>query len=254
MRDPATLLWPDSLAPVSMTVTIDRPIFKGPKPLDGREQVVSSGAGGWLISYENIPIYGQKYREFRSVWLALGGFAKPIYVKPEFSVNMLARRNNVSALSSGFDPFGTEKNPLFWGLGEIIWGVSNPIAWGNEAANDYASFEDGSFFTQSTGDCFLAAAAIRGATTISVTNSVVSPVEAGDYFEIDGRLHVVQSIDNQTWNIWPPLRAAYVSGTVLEIDDPRCLAYLVTDSKMLAMQSDYGRLSRMSVDFIEANW
>ena len=254
MRNPATLLWPDNLAPVSMTITIDRPVFKGPKPLDGREQVVSSGAGGWLISYENIPVYGNRYRQLRSIWLAIGGFARPIYVKPEFSVNMLARRNNISALYSGFDPFGVEKNTLFWGSGEIIWGTSNPIAWGSESASDFASYEDGSFFSQSTGDCVLAASAARGATTISVTNSTVSQVEAGDYIELDGRLHVVQQIFDGSWNIWPPLRSSYAIGTVIEIDDPRCLAYLVTDSKFLSVQSDYGRVSRISVDFIEANW
>lgn len=223
MRDPAVLLWPDTLAPVNMTSTIDRPVFKGPKPLSGREQVVQSSAGGWLISYSGIPVYGDKFRHFRSIWSSLGGFAAPVYVKPEFSPNMLARRNNISATATTF-------------------------------ATDSTTFSDGSRFTQSTGDCVLATDAVRGATTISVTNSTVSPVQTGDYFEIDGRLHVVNAIDGTAWKIWPPLRANYAAGTILEIDDPRMLAYLVTDSSALTLNVQFGRLSRVDVDFIEANW
>lgn len=222
MRDPTVLLWPDNFAPVNMTVTIDRPVFKGPKPLDGREQVVSSTAGGWLISYEGVPVYGSNSRWFRSLWSSVGGLARKIYVKPEFSPNALAKRNNISAVTATF--------------------------------SDTAIFSDGSRFNQSTGDCRLSANALRGAATISVTNSSVSAVQAGDYIELDGRLHVVQSIDGTSWNIWPPLRANYTSGTVIEIDDPRCLMYLVTDSKFLSTNVEFGRLSRVSVDFIEANW
>lgn len=254
MRDPTVLLWPDAFAPVNMTVTIDRPVFKGPKPLDGREQVVSSTAGGWLISYEGIPVYGSNSRWFRSLWSSVGSLARKIYVKPEFSPNTLARRNGINPVYSGFDPFGSEKSLLFWSAGQIVWGSSFPFAWGNENVSDYASFEDGSFFSQSTGDCYLKTAALRGAATISVENSTFPIVEPGDYIELDGRLHVVQSIDGTSWNIWPPLRANYKSGTVIEIDDPRCLMYLVTDSKFLSTNVEFGRLSRVSVDFIEANW
>lgn len=222
MRDPSVLLWPDNFAPVNMTVSIDRPVFKGPKPLDGREQVVSTSAGGWLISYENIPIYSANSRWFRSLWIRLGGFAQAIYVKPEFSPNALAKRNNISVVTT--------------------------------THSDTSIFSDGSRFNQSTGDCRLSANALRGAVTITVTNSSISAVQAGDYIELDGRLHVVQSINGTSWNIWPPLRGNYANGTVIEIDDPRCLVYLVTDSKFLSTNVEFGRVSRISVDFIEANW
>jgi hypothetical protein len=253
MRDPTIALWPDNLAPMNMTATIDRPVFKGPKPLDGREQVVSSSAGGWLISYEGIPVYGDKFRQFRSIWTAIGAFARPIYVKPEFSPNMLAKRNGISPDVAYFDQTGQLKNMLYWGANELLWGTSEPLFWGNDAT-DWSEFQDGATFTQSTGDCYLLTAAARGDVLISVENSTASSVEAGDYFEINGRLHVVHGIDGDTWSIWPPLRSAYDAGTQLEIDDPRMVAYLVTDSRALSQSVEFGRISRVSVDFIEANW
>ena len=253
MRDPTIALWPDDLVPMNMTVTIDRPVFKGPKPLDGREQVVASSAGGWLISYDGISVYGEKYRQFRSIWSAIGAFAKPIYVKPEFSPNMLAKRNGILPQTTYFDQIGTLKNVLEWALAELTWGVGNPICWGTTGSG-WSDFQDGAVFTQSTGDCYLKSSAVRGDVYISVENSAVSNLEAGDYFEINGRLHLVQGIDGDSWSIWPPLRQSYPSGTQLEIDDPRMVAYLVTDSRALSLSNDFGRVSRVSVDFIEANW
>lgn len=253
MRDPSIALWPDNLAPMNMTATIDRPVFKGPKPLDGREQVVSSSSGGWLISYEGIPVYGDRFRQFRSIWTTIGGFSKPIYVKPEFSPNMLARRNNIVPETAYFDQIGTLENMVYWGTKELLWGAGEPIFWGSGSIGS-SVFLDGAQFTQSTGDCFLLSAAARGDASITVLNSAISTVEAGDYFEINGRLHIVQGIDGNTWSIWPPLRASYEAGTQLEVDDPRMLAYLVTDSPVLSQKVDFGRISRVSVDFIEASW
>lgn len=222
MRDPTIPAWPDTFGPRSMSVTIDRPAFKGPKPLDGREQVVFASAGGWLISYEGIPVYSDRYRQFRPIWFYFAAFSRPMYVKPDYTDQQLARRNNISPIPTTF--------------------------------SDTALFSDGSRFIQSTGDCILAANAARGATTISVTNSTVSPVAVGDYIELNGRLHVINAMSGSSWDIWPPLRASYPSGTVLEIDDPRLLVYMTTDSRGQVMQIDARAVSYMNVEFIEANW
>lgn len=253
MRDPAIQDWPDRFAPASMSVVIDRPVFKGPKPLDGREQVVMSSAGGWRITYDGVAVYGDLYRQFRSIWLSTVAMAKPIYIKPEFTSNMLATRNGVVADMAYFDQVGTLKSMLTWGASELLWGSAEPLFWGNDAT-DWSDFQDGATFTQSTGDCYLLAAASRGAVSILVENSTASSVEAGDYFELDGRLHVVNGIDGDTWSIWPPLRANYSSGATLEIDDPRLLAYVVTDSNSANMPIQNGGVSRLTIDFIEANW
>lgn len=399
MRDPTIMLWPDALAPVNMSATIDRPAFKGPKPLDGREQVVFSTAGGWQIAYEGVPVYGDKFRLYKSIWTQIGGFSRPIYVKPEFSPNMLARRNNISALTTTFsggalfshsvklpldsiaawEAYGTSTvtaaadtapdgtttaltladadtvnpssryryllnmptdkadyrlvvyvkkpavAPTYIPAFSIVYNTGTEIIkWARLAVNHFTgtvtSFEatiknvsvdlisgfyrvsfdtpnincplvgvvleaafsaasdpvnivqsaTGSIvvwspelyridpttarFSQSTADCILAANAKRGDVTLTVTNSTVSPVAAGDYFEIDGRLHLVRAIDGASWKIWPSLRKNAASGTVLEIDDPRLLAYLVTDSNALTLNQQFGRVSRVNVDFIEANW
>lgn len=253
MRDPAVLFWPDEFGPRSMSITIDRPVWKGPKPLNGREQTVTSAAGGWIVAYEGVPIYRDRYRQFRPLWILATAFARPIYVKPEYTENMLARRNNIQPLASGFDPYGISKNDLTWSISALYWGASGSLAFGDEAA-EYTSFEDGSFFIQSTGDCRLSASANRGAVQISVANSSVSPVEVGDYFEINGRVHTVTGIDGQLWNIWPSLRSNYAAGTVLEIDDPRLMAYMTAESRNQTMPTEARAISFMSLEFIEANW
>lgn len=216
MRDPTIPVWPDEFRPRQITTTIDRPIFKGPKPLDGREQVVAASAGGWAISYEGVPVYGPwRHPAFRPLWLKIAALGKPVYVRPDF--------------------------------------LSSPTPAATKFS-DATTFSDLTSFAQSTGDCVLAAAAARGARTITVTNSVASPVTIGSYFELDGRAHLVQDIDGTKWTIWPSLRADYASGTVLEIDDPRVVAYLTPDSRGMAMTMDARQVTFMNLDFVEASW
>lgn len=403
MRDPSVLLWPDAFAPAGQSIAIDRPIFKGPKPLSGREQVVQSSAGGWLISYEGVPVYRTLINQFRPLWTALAGLAQPVYVKPDFSEWSLARRKNIGATAMTFSdgsrlsnsiqfPGGSLMDPVLWyragtptptpvlstavapdgtttavsltdatttdlaflvrllnvpndnvsvyrvvvyvlktatapaygatieldlmggttqlyayvtvnpatGALQTIGTVTNLsstlignfykvqfdiqnngtgnvylycmlypalVNWstggGSMAGTETATFWGPEFykvgsqsasFSQSTGDCFLILPANRGNTTITVNNSVIAPVEAGDYIELNGRLHMVNAIDGSNWNVWPPLRASYPAGTLIEIDDPRLLAYLTTDSRAALMSTDSRALSRMNLDFIEANW
>ena len=202
-RDGSISLWPNTLAPLNMTVGIDRPLFKGPKPLSGREQIVAHSAGGWIVNYDSIPIYGSKFLTFRAIWLDIAANGLAVYIKPEFNTYSLANRTGMSS-----DP----------------------------------------------GDCKLAASCAQNATTLTVTNSSSYPVLAGDYIEIAGRLHIVKSIGGSTWTIWPPTRMAYDNLQPIQIYDPRLKAYLQPDSRGYQMTLDMGRVSRMSLDFIEANW
>lgn len=253
MRDPSVTLWPDIFAPATMNITIDRPVFKGPKPLDGREQVVFSSAGGWLVSYDGVPVYESGYRQFRAIWSSITGFARAVYIKPEYSTNTLAARYGIVPDVAAFEQVGTVKATINWGAGDLLWGQSNELFWGSEGTG-VSAFDDGAFFTQSTGDCYLMAQASRGAVTITVSNSAIYPLEAGDYFEINGRVHLLQGISGNTWSIWPPLRDSYETGTVIEIDDPRMLAYVTTDSRVSSISIGTGSVSHIAVDFIEANW
>jgi hypothetical protein len=217
MRDPTVLVWPDTLfRPAGASATIDRPLFKGPKPLSGREQVVAADGGGWLISYTGIAVYGSNYSAWRSLWLKVAAMGLPVYVAPDL----------ITAI---------------------------PAATSTEFS-DLEAFSDGASFAQRTGDCSLSAAAVRGTRTISVTNSSARPRSAGDWFELDGRAHIIQEINGTTWTIWPSLRDNYASGTVLEIDDPRVKVYLLPDSKGNTMNTDSRQLTMMSLEFIEAGW
>jgi hypothetical protein len=217
MRDLTVTVWPDSLfRPAGSSATIDRPLFKGPKPLSGREQVVASDGGGWLISYSEIPIYGSNFSTWRALWLKIAAMGLPVYVAPDLITAVPA------ATSSTF--------------------------------SDLESFSDGEDFAQSTSDCVLAAAAVQGTRTISVTNSSARPRSAGDWFELDGRAHIIQEINSTVWTVWPSLRADYASGTVLEIDDPRVKVYLTPDSKGNTLTHDVRQVAMMSLDFVEAGW
>jgi hypothetical protein len=150
------------------------------------------------------------------------GRAQPIYVGPYDYLNGPVRR--AGAVSPITSPF-----------------------------SDLTIFADGMRWEASIYDCALSAAAALGDSQIEVTNSVVAPLSAGDYFEIDVRLHVVEEINGDIWTIWPSLRADYGSGTVLEIADPRMKAYLDISSAA-ALRLQYGHWGEMTLEFVEAGW
>lgn len=88
----AVIIMPIEIAPKSVTITYDRPYFTGPKPLSGREQVVSNSSGGWLFKYNDIPLYGSKYRTFSQYMTYLTKTSIFIYVRPLFGPNKLVNR------------------------------------------------------------------------------------------------------------------------------------------------------------------
>jgi hypothetical protein len=227
LRDPTILHWPSGLAPQNPVLSIDRPLWKGPKPLAGREQYVMSSAGGWTLSYESVPIWKlQTLPQYRAVWGLLAGGGAPVYVSAFDRANSPASRAGASTPTL-----------LAFSTGVI--------------------FSTGVEFTRNTGDCLLAAAAAQNATQLSINNSSVAPVTAGDYFELNGRLHVITGIWPGTptlIDIWPPTRAAYALNTPLEIDDPRFLAYLTPDSAALSQKLDFAGFGYANFDFTEASW
>lgn len=99
-RDPAYSLFAnDVVAPRSITVTIDRPYWKGPKPLVGREQIVTSSAGGWKFRYNNIPIYGQNGRIFNAYMAAYALGSPLVYLSPALGKNMLVNHKTMTGIS-----------------------------------------------------------------------------------------------------------------------------------------------------------
>jgi hypothetical protein len=212
-RTDSSLLW--SLPPKNITTIMDRPLFKGPKPLAGREQVVASSAGGWKISYSEIPVYGA------------GNYN---YTNDSGSKIQLYRQAMNICIGNG--------------LPTLVSPVIGPLSLKNRY----------NLGTTSPTDCSLSGAHTKGAMSITFVNSTIAPLRFGDYFELNGRLHVITTITGSTATIWPPLRANYSSGQLLEIADPRCLCYIEADSQANSITFQLGQIALWNVDFIEASW
>jgi hypothetical protein len=224
MRDPLIAKWPESVIPVRhVTVIKERVALSGPSPLVGRGQTVVSPAGGWRLIYTGVLARPESLSTLRALMAKIEGRSQPIYVGPYDYANGPVKRAGATS-------------PIFYTFtGGYI-------------------FSTGYRFASSIQDCALAAAASLGATEIVVTNSATAPLQAGNYFELDGRLHVVEDIVGDNWSIWPGLRADYASGAALEISDPRMKAYLDTEGAAAATQMQYGRWGEMTLEFVEAGW
>lgn len=224
MRDPLIKNWLNDLIQIEdVQVEWDRPAYSGPDPLVGRPQVVVSPAAGWRITYHGALAHRGSVHAFRAMLARQRGFVHPVYVGPYDLLNGPVRRAN----------------------------ATSPVT---STFSDGTIFSDGTYWATPIFDCILSASASEGDVEISVTNSVYAPLKAGDYFELDGRLHLVESIDESgIWSVWPPLRADYASATVLEITDPRMKAYLdINDSQALRLQ--HGHWGSLSLTFVEAGW
>lgn len=223
MRDPLVPLWPKGVISIQdVEVQFERPAFSGPDPLVGRPQVVVSPAAGWRITYHGALAHRGNVQTFRAVLAKHHGRAQPIYVSPYDGLNGPVQR------AAATSPI------LYTFTGGYI-------------------FSTGYRFASSIQDCVLDDDAAIGATEILVANSAIAPLSPGDYFELDGRLHVIEDIVGTTWSIWPGLRADYASGTVLEIADPRMKAYLDLSSAP-ALRLQYGHWGQASLSFVEAGW
>ena len=224
MRDPNIIKWPRGvLSPRAIVPRIDRPSWSGPPPLVGSPQVVVSPAAGWRLTYEGVPFNANNRSTYFPLLDRIGAFAEPIYVGPyDFYSGQLARA-------------GVSGTTLYTFVGPYL-------------------FTGGYYFAASIQDCTLAADAAMGDVEISVTNSATAPLQPGEYFELDGRLHRLVSIIGTTWKVYPGMRDDYASGTVLEISDPRMKAYLTPESQALASRFAMGRYGDATLEFVEAGW
>lgn len=91
--NPAILTFPSYFAPKSVTITIDRPFYTGPKPLSGREQIVSSFSGGWQFKFNDIALKEYLVRDYLSYMSYLSTNSPLIYVCPVFGQSRLGKRN-----------------------------------------------------------------------------------------------------------------------------------------------------------------
>lgn len=219
-RDPLISLWPEKIIPVRhVTVRKDRATVQGPPPIAGAAQRASSPGGCWRLSYAGVLARDFDMSPLRAL-LARLERGQPIYVGPYDYANGPVKRAGVSATS--------------------LYTFTGPYL-----------FTGGYSFEASIQNCTLAADAPQGATDISLNNSPTAPLRAGDYFELPGRLHVLDELNGTAAKIWPPLRASYSSGQKVEIADPRMAAYLDGEA---SIQLQYGRWGEATLDFLEAPW
>lgn len=186
-------------------------------------QMVVSSDGRWRLVYHEVRVRETNIAEFRSLIGYLAGRLQPVYVGPMNDIYRPAKRA----------------------------GVTTPIL---RNFSDTFAFTDSTQFSETIANCTLSAAAKAGGNQISVTNSSTAPLAAGDYFELRGRLHLVEDISGTTWTIWPKLRADYASGAKLEIDQPMMLARLDPKSQALATRLDLAWTGLTTFEFVEEPW
>lgn len=223
--------WPSGFAPRGVQFGLRGVSIGGPASATGFRQLVQSDAGFWTASLTQIPMgTAAKVNAWRAFLARLDGGAR-------------------HALVPVFD------------LMQAPWALA-----GGPSANLLAeqAFSDGYYFTDGHG-FFNAAivitlsadAALRD-TSISVTVTTAGTIQEGMGFTLGGdRLHRIKAIlaDNgagaQTWQIAPPLRADYASGTELNFDRPTCrMRLLAEDDGEAAL--DYGRYGFANMNLVEA--
>ncbi|MBM3654319.1 MAG: hypothetical protein FJX06_16120 [Alphaproteobacteria bacterium] len=220
-RDPLVMRWPQNIIPVRhVTLSRERAIVTGPPPIAGAAQRVTSPGATWRLTYEGVLAREASLATLRAVLARIEGRAQPIYVGPyDYAFGPVKRAGAVS--------------PIFY-----------------TSAGGHI-FSTGYRFVSSISDCTLAADASRGATEISLSNSPSAPLQAGDYFELAGRLHIIEELVGADARIWPRLRASYTTGQKIEIADPRMRAYLDGEA---TIQMQYGRWGETTLQFVEAPW
>ncbi|WP_363346283.1 hypothetical protein [Methylocystis echinoides] len=222
MRDPRYKLWPKELRPRDVTPAMVDPTISGGPTISSAPQLVASASGRWRLVYHEVRFREENILKARALLAYLARSGR-LYVGPMNGIYSPAGRANVATptlaqFSNGY------KLSSGYKLAQRIW------------------------------DCTLDDDVKAGDVRIPVNNSPTAPLSAGDYFEIEGRLHVIQEIRGDKWTIWPELRADYTFGTVLEIDDPRMLARLDPKSQALACQMQLGWTGLATFEFLEERW
>lgn len=133
-------------------------------------------------------------------------------------------------------------------------GFANGQATGGIPHSDGSLFSDGSGYSQTSGSTFLAQAAARRATTLTLDS--VEGIEGGENFsilhEVAGwRLYRLATVEGNQITFRPPLREAIAASTQLEFENPRCVVRLF-DPEGYAPTVERLRYARGTVTFMES--
>lgn len=197
--------WPDALKRASISFNPRGQVVTGPRTLTGRSNVNAVDAGYWTarLALATLP-EGAAIRAARAFRAKLQGGAHQALVP---------------VTDSGQAPWPTP-------------GVTS------QAVSDFTDdtqFSDGAGFFEPLIRIALSADAALRAARVSVTVTAAGTISGGEYFSVDGRLHVIRDVVSvsgsaQTWDIWPPLRGPLSSGRDLNFDRPVCLMRLTEEA------------------------
>lgn len=218
-------VWPiDVLKPRKLNFNLAPRSLSGAPSVSGAVQVVSSDAGIWKATLENLGVYDiQRVKAWRGIANLLEGRLRPIVVP----------------LTSRYQPIPDAYRPLL-----------APVPH-----SDHAFLGDGSGYVSQIIDASLASSVALRAVSASINISHADHLEPGQDFSIGERLYRIRTVtytSDTTANITfrPPLREAATAGTRLEFDQPVCRMRLATDGEM-DLDLDLDRWGFPSVNFVE---
>lgn len=219
-----TIRWPWSvLPPRNLSVDIAPRNLAGPSSVSGKTQVVSSDAGLWKISLEQIPVVSDdSIKTFRAIDTLLEGRLNAIVVP----------------ISRFYQPVHPDADTL---------GLYDPVPH-----SDGATFSDGTGYVGGSIKVTAAHDAAVRATSLGVLVSYGGDIQPGQHFSLNERLYRIRTFDpaSGAMTFRPPLRDAVTTGTELNFDDPVCRVRLASDDAM-NLPLGFGRWSFPTVNFVE---
>lgn len=223
----ATLRWPERvLRPQSVAFNIAPRSLAAPSSVSGFTQVVSSDAGIWTATFENVVVTDRtKVLAWRGISALLEGRLTPILVP----------------LCRAYQPVPD---------GAVDAGLYDPVPH-----SDDSPFDDDSEYQGRVIDVTFSSAAAKRATSANITVTYADTLQPGQHFSVGERLYrlktVVYSSDTAAAiTFQPPLREAVSIGDSLEFDDPVCRMRLASDGEM-DLLLDGRRRALPTVSFIE---
>lgn len=219
--------FPATLTPQAATVQDVRQSRSGGRSVSGAEQIVETDAGYWRMSL----VFDIRRTTKIVLWRALRA----------------KLRGRANILRCG--PFDCARS-----AGRLELGPAHGV---DALHSDLAPFSDETPYVSAMTDAVLSTAAVvRARTIVATVAGATARIEAGVYFSIADRLHIIEDAEvsggSATITFWPPLRAAADAGTVVEFDHPRGLWRVADDETgQLALQAL--RMSSVQLDLVEAS-
>ncbi|MGH2342556.1 hypothetical protein ACRC7T_13860 [Segnochrobactraceae bacterium EtOH-i3] len=227
---PDIIIWPETLAPETMTADVTAFTRSGGASLGGVTRVTRTDAGWWTIAFDKVALFEPAdVRVWDAVASDLGGMAGLV------SVPVWSRHTAPWLSGAPEDAFLTTHSD------GTPHSDDTPYAQGAISVVAHAA--------ATIGATVLRLRIVRGAGDLSgcrfshLTGAAPALYRTGRAIDITG--------DVWTLRISPPLRAPIAAGDSLEFDMPRCLCRLASDDAMARKETNVLPVTP-SVSFAEA--